>query len=157
MNGEEEAPPERIAEYMSGDSYYVVSPMIHGYRADREIVEGKITRDVTIRVTYSKVSYRLEIRYVKLDGSRAAASYSKKLEYGTEFSVPSPAVKGFVPALEQVGGTMGTGELLYTVLYLPENTDESGDSGSGRILSIDEYATPTGFGLSYQQLGVCLE
>jgi hypothetical protein len=52
---------------------------------------------------------------------------------------------------------MGTGELLYTVLYLPENTDESGDSGSGRILSIDEYATPTGFGLSYQQLGVCLE
>ena len=157
VNGEEEAPPERIAEYMSGDSYYVVSPMIHGYRADREIVEGKITRDVTIRVTYSKVSYRLEIRYVKLDGSRAAASYSKKLEYGTEFSVPSPAVKGFVPALEQVGGTMGTGELLYTVLYLPENTDESGDSGSGRILSIDEYATPTGFGLSYQQLGVCLE
>ena len=106
-----------------------------------------------------KTIYRLTIYYVYLDGSTAAPTYNATLEAGTEYSVPSPEIKGYTPTIYVVSGVMPARDVQYTVVYLcPEKEEPAFPySEMPEVLSFGDYETPTGLGFSICNVGVCFE
>lgn len=78
----------------------------------------KITFDVDIAPPVQ--SHNLTINYIHTNGQEAASAYSAELEEGENYSIPSPAVEGYAPDRLTVDGTMGTEDVLETVIYNPD-------------------------------------
>lgn len=71
--------------------------------------------------SYEKASYPLTINYVKKVGetSESISTYKADVVYGDNYSVVSPAVKGYLPDQTVVSGTMGAEAVTITVTYTP--------------------------------------
>ena len=142
---------------MTGDEYYVVSPMIPGYEADMEVLEGIISKDMIVRVKYKRTRQKLEIRYVTLDGMPAAETYTQELLSGVSYKVNSPEIPGYTTARPSVTGVMGGTDVTHIVVYIPEEYTDEDVTGSGSVFSIDDYETPLGLGQAFMQMGICVE
>lgn len=59
----------------------------------------------------------LTIQYQYEDGREAAPLYRGAYEQGADFSVPSPAISGYIPSIATISGVMGDADLAYTVIY----------------------------------------
>lgn len=59
----------------------------------------------------------LTIQYQYEDGREAAPLYRGAYEQGADFSVPSPAISGYIPSIATISGVMGNTDLAYTVTY----------------------------------------
>lgn len=59
----------------------------------------------------------LTIQYQYEDGKEAAPLYRGAYEQGADFSVPSPAISGYIPSIATISGVMGNTDLAYTVTY----------------------------------------
>lgn len=115
------AAPSDSRTFDYGEKYAITSPAITGYKADKTIVEGTMdTSDVDTTVYYTVCSYGLIIHYQYANGSKAADDHSGKVDYGSNFSVTSPDVAGYVPDTAIVTGTMDStsGKEVY-VTYNP--------------------------------------
>ena len=66
-------------------------------------------------------SHTLTINYVDGNGDPIATAYTDEIEYGTDYSVDSPAVTGHTPNEATVTGTMGTENVTVTVTYSPNS------------------------------------
>lgn len=108
----------------------------------------KITFDVDI--TPPTPFHNLTINYIHTNGQEAAPAYSAELEEGESYSIPSPAVSGYAPDRPTVAGTMGTEDILETVIYNPDSPEveppEPGTAGTVTVRYLYEdgsTAAPT--------------
>ncbi len=71
--------------------------------------------------SYEKASYLLTINYVYENGNpiEGISSYNGAVVYGEEYAVVSPSVKGYLPDLTVVSGTMGVNAITIDVTYRP--------------------------------------
>ena len=114
-------------------------------------MEGTIEKDTEITVTYRR-QYRLRIRYVFLTGETAAETYVTTLHAGDEYDRENPVIEGYTTARERIKGTMEAMDTEITVIYIPLEIAELGDTAS-----IDDYEVPLGLDNLHAQMGVCVE
>ena len=75
--GGEQAFKTFTRDYYYGERYNVVSPAMDGYRADHEVVSGRIEGDLEVDVVYTAILWRLNIRYRRVgDGKTLAPMYT---------------------------------------------------------------------------------
>jgi LPXTG-motif cell wall-anchored protein len=99
--------------------YEVESPVLEGYTANRPVVSGVMPAgNKTETVVYTANEYKLTINYKFMDGTTAAASFSTTLKYGTEYSQPSPDIKGYKPTRQVVSGEMPAHDVEVDVIYM---------------------------------------
>ena len=125
--------------YAKGEAYRVTSPAMTGYRPDRASVEGTISENTTVDVTYAVRSYTLTVRYLYEDGATAAPSHTETLNYGDSYRVVTPGREGYEASRSVVSGTMRARDTEITVIYT-----------SDEFVEIDDYGTALGLG------GICL-
>ena len=118
------APAAYTAELGKGEEYMVISPTVEGYTPDKDKVDGAITEDTDVTVTYTKATpvakHTLSIEYVGPEGDTeftAPEDYLAKLDEGEEFMVTSPVVEGYTPDKASVSGAMATADIEETVTY----------------------------------------
>ena len=145
-----EAFPTVHLVYTVGGEYYVVSPQMPGYRVEIEIVRGTIWEDMEVIVHYYPIEYTLTIRYLFLDGGKAADTYFALLKVGDSYDVESPAIEGYRALRLKVSGTNPGRDEHYVVIYVPD--DEYGDA-----IDLEGYKTPTFLERTYLQMGICFE
>ncbi|MFV0352440.1 MAG: InlB B-repeat-containing protein [Oscillospiraceae bacterium] len=129
---------------MQGESYKLPSPQISGYVADTTVVQGTVQNaDVAVTVYYQKAQVAaanapapqaeeekqpqlLTVNYFYLEdgtnplgGSVAAESFYGQFLQDETYSVPSPAVAGYLPSQAAVSGTMGGTNVVVDVWYSP--------------------------------------
>lgn len=106
-----------------------------------------------------KTIFRLTIYYVYTDGSKAAPTYDRMLQAGTEYSVPSPEIKGYTPSIRVVSGVMPARDTEYTVVYFSaEDKDTAFPYEEMPVLyDLVDYEAPTGLGFSISNVGICFE
>ncbi len=89
---------------------------------------NNITGDTVVTATYTVNSYRLTIYYRYANGSTAATTYTALYNYGSNYSVASPAVSGYTPDIAVVSGVMGAGSITVTVTYTKDSSLLLGDA-----------------------------
>ncbi len=99
--------------------------------------------------------FRLNIRYIYVDGSVAADPYDAILAAGTPYSVPSPTITGYTASQVLISGTMPDRDLQFTVIYVSENgTYDVFDMAEIQSLySFGDYETPLGVGFLVSNIG----
>ena len=99
--------------------------------------------------------FRLNIRYIYVDGTMAADPYDAILASGTPYSVPSPVISGYTASQTLISGTMPDRDLQFTVIYVSEDaTDGVFDMADIQSLySLDDYETPLGLGFIVSNVG----
>lgn len=107
-----------IEEIDNGEPFDILSPVIPKYEADTINISGVMgSSDLVYTVVYKINYYILKIQYQYEDGSEAAPDYIKQMTKGEGYSVLSPVVAGFRPDRNTVLGTMGTSDIVETVVY----------------------------------------
>ena len=103
--------------------------------------------------------FNLTIRYIFVNGSTAAKTYSEALQEGTTFSVPSPVISGYTATAGTVSGTMPARNMQYTVVYLSEEEEYPAFAISRmlQLFTIEDFETPLGLGSSIVNVGICFE
>ena len=100
--------------YMSG--YSVVSPTIKGHTADLLLIEGNITENLEITVTYSPVNCKITVEYVYSDG-RVIDSVSSEISFGEAYEIVSPTIQGYSPDKAVISGVAESENLSFKVVY----------------------------------------
>ena len=88
--------------------------------------------------------FKLTIKYRYSDGRQAAATVTRDVKAGEQYSVMSPAIKGYICTNPLVRGTMPTRDVTVTVFYLPEN-------------EVIDDVTPLGLDNLCLNMGECIE
>ena len=81
-----------------GSVYKRTSPVISGFQANQEIVQGTMpNKDLTITVEYNptETSYTVQHKFQQLDGSYVTENETKQGMYGSETEAQARTVKGF--------------------------------------------------------------
>ena len=138
------------ATYKAGDSYYVATPKLTGYKADLATVSGIINTDMTLKVIYTPIEYTLTIRFRFTTGGEAAPTRTMKLYYGDMIIDSSPEIEGYECQMPMIMADMPAHDMEITVYYAPIETQE-------RPVIITEYGTPLGLDSVSLNLGECIE
>lgn len=100
------------------ENYSIKSPIVTGYTARTLSVSGTMDdEDVDKVVVYTKNTYKLTVKYVYEDGSEAAKTVSKDVDYQDTYSITSPSIKGYSADKKVVSGTMGSDNVEVVVRY----------------------------------------
>lgn len=86
------------ADVREGGSYKRTSPIIVGYQAEPEVIQGIMPEnDLSVTVTYhpTETSYTVQHRFEQLDGSYVTENEVKRGMYGTESEAEAKTVKGY--------------------------------------------------------------
>lgn len=137
-----------------GEDYKEASPVLDGCTADRESISGTMgAEDISATVTYTKKNFSVTVNYVKKDGTVVSAPVSEQAEYGSTYSISSPAVEGMTADQAVVSGTVGSEDTVVNVTYSEDQytltihyEDEEGnalDSYAGSYIYGQEYAIPS--------------
>ena len=147
--GGEQAFKTFTRDYYYGERYNVVSPAMDGYRADHEVVSGRIEGDLEVDVVYTAILWRLNIRYRRVgDGKTLAPMYTTgNVIIGDAYEVESPVIPGYTADRPVVKGEMHGRNMSFTVWYTPEQTE---------VVIVDEK-TPFGLGNVVMNAGDCFE
>ena len=147
--GGEQAFKTFTRDYYYGERYNVVSPAMDGYRADHEVVSGRIEGDLEVDVVYTAILWRLNIRYRRVgDGKTLAPMYTNgSVIIGDAYEVESPVIPGYTADRLVVKGEMHGRNMSFTVWYTPEQTE---------VVIVDEK-TPFGLGNVVMNAGDCFE
>lgn len=147
--GGEQAFKTFTRDYYYGERYNVVSPAMDGYRADHEVVSGRIEGDLEVDVVYTAILWRLNIRYRRVgDGKTLAPMYTNgNVIIGDAYEVESPVIPGYTADRPVVKGEMHGRNMSFTVWYTPEQTE---------VVIVDEK-TPFGLGNVVMNAGDCFE
>lgn len=147
--GGEQAFKTFTRDYYYGERYNVVSPAMDGYRADHEVVSGRIEGDLEVDVVYTAILWRLNIRYRRVgDGKTLAPMYTNgSVIIGDAYEVESPVIPGYTADRPVVKGEMHGRNMSFTVWYTPEQTE---------VVIVDEK-TPFGLGNVVMNAGDCFE
>ena len=97
-------------------SYSVVSPVINGYTADILSVEGNLTENLEITVTYTPVNCKITVEYLYFDG-RVIDSVSSEAPFGTTYEIVSPVIGGYAPDKAVVSGVADNESISVKVIY----------------------------------------
>ena len=103
--------------YPYNTEYSILSEEVEGYIPSIAVINGIATRDETFDVTYTSAAGKLTIIYIYSDNSEASPTYSESLDVGETYSVDSPAIDGYSPAVDTVSGEMTAEGVTVTVVY----------------------------------------
>lgn len=124
--------------------------------APQPVIEVRIvdpTPEIKKIIDEVKTTYKLTIRYITFDGRTVAPTYTKVLDVGTEYDVPSPEVKGYTTPTKVVQGTMPARDVEFVVIYYPDDTQVP----VKRLVTLEEYETPLGLEFTIMNAGVAFE
>ncbi len=127
--------------------------------APQPVIEVKVvdpTPEIIKIIEEVKTTYTLTIRYITFDGQTVAPTYSKVLNVGVQYDVPSPEVEGYTTPTKVVQGTMPNRDVEYVVIYYP-NPEGDTENPVARIVTMDEYETPLGLEYTIMNAGVAFE
>lgn len=96
-----------VAETVTGDVTYVAQ-----WRANSTGGGGS-----------GSTSYTLTINYEYADGSRAAATVTRRMTSGTSYNVTSPVIEGYTASQTAVSGTMPASNVTVTVVYTADTVE----------------------------------
>ncbi len=120
-----------IDNLVTGDSYSADSLPMANYTCDKSVVSGTIEgKDEEITVTYSPVKLTLTIHYSFADGSKAADDYVGEVEYGSGYSVDSPAIEGYTADKTKVSADNMKKKAEITVTYTANPVETTGQEGT---------------------------
>ena len=111
-----------VAQYLPGESYYIVSPVIPGYQANIRIVSGSVTQNATYEVTYTQKQQNLLVTYQYLDGSQAAAEVTQQVKAGDHYAISVPEIEGYTAILQTTEGIMPGYDMKVSVVYVANDT-----------------------------------
>ena len=98
--------------------YTFVAWTINGIEVNEDTAVSEHMAGRTLVAKWKGDEYDLIIHYVYEDGTKAFDSQNKKVEYGTDYSVNSPDLRGHTPDITVVSGTMVAQNVVYTVTYV---------------------------------------
>ena len=116
-----------------GSVYKRTSPVIAGYQASQEVVQGTMPKkDLTITVEYNptEASYTVQHKFQQLDGSYVTENETKQGMYGSETEAQARTVKGFEAGVVD-NTTIGRNTVIvieYTRLNYTVRFDSAGGS-----------------------------
>ena len=146
--GGETVAPQVVQVHYAGDDFSIESPVIPGYTASIEVVEGTMgSGDVVYNVIYTPTVYQLTIKYVDADGNPVQPPYQDGLKAGESYSSNSPSVDGMICTRPVVDGIMPDYDLEIVVIYLDAE----------QYVVVDEPAAPKGIGTVTLNAGDCFE
>ncbi len=110
--------------------FYQVSPLeINGYEPDEDLLSGICQGSDRISVVYRIGTYHLTIRYLFPDGSEAFPAYQGDFQFGQSYSIPTPALAGFMADRTLIDGIMDGKDaqfvILFTQVYAEEEENDS--------------------------------
>ena len=94
--------------------------------------------------------YNLTIYYIYWDGGTAAPTHFEIKDEGSTYSIASPGISGYKVSTAVVSGTMPGRNVVYTVIYIPEDMIDE-------FFTLEDYDTPLGLGFSVMNQGICIE
>lgn len=108
-------------EVLHGERYLITLPNYDGYEPTTKYVSGVANEDTGYVVTYTTAIPRHTVTVIFTgpdDGTFVApATATQTLMEGVEYAIACPPVQGYTPTMESVEGTMGSSDVVYTVLY----------------------------------------
>jgi len=128
--------PDGGDENVGDDVEIADPPEVTGYTCEwvlGNIVVGQDGRftvpeeDVVFTLDCSKNNYTLTIYYVYEDGSTAAPTYTRSVEYGNRYFRGSPRIRWYTADALYVRGVMGDGNVEITVRYIRNKSNISYD------------------------------
>jgi hypothetical protein len=81
-----------------------------------------ITTDEAVFSSGSAGTYNATVHYVYEDGSKASDDVVRPTSEGQMYSIITPEIAGYVPSESIITGTMGKGDLEFTVKYIKSYT-----------------------------------
>ena len=81
---------------------------------------SSLTRDHTLVAKWENQKFNVVIEYVYENGSTAADTVEREVEYGAAYSVISPTITGYTPDIAEVSGTMAGSHIKYIVTYISD-------------------------------------
>ena len=128
--------------FAAGERYTINLPQLEGFLTEEPVLSGTMSsEDTVVTVLYVGETYLLTIEYCFEDGTQAHSPVEQETATGSKYSVPSPAIEGYVPNPETVEGTMPAEDTTVTVVYKPAMF--TGDNADGTDVSNPEDETPS--------------
>ena len=115
-NGEKAAESFTASALVFGHEYSVVSPGITGYTPSIAEVSGSISEDTEITVVYTIIKCTVRVEYLYPDGS-VAQTKEITVNWGEDYLIESPMIKGHTPETESVGGAAENTLVEHSVSY----------------------------------------
>ena len=122
--GGELAAPKHVTRVEYNTEYNIPSPCIEGYTPAPDVkgVMGAGSR--IVNVVYTIDQHKITIEYIGPNGNALATDYTSIQDYGTSYSVTSPAIAGYELDIDKngsdlsvVSGTVGTENIFVKVYY----------------------------------------
>ena len=115
-----EAPQSYVAYIDYNQTFSITVEDLAGYTADATVVKGKMSDgDQKFVVTYVPNEYTLTINHTFIDGKASLSNIVKTYKHGESYAIPVTAVKGYVPNVAEVNGTINAQNAIITVTYTP--------------------------------------
>ena len=119
--------PEDKNEYEEKDEVTVKDALsMEGYTfsgwnsKDVSPKDGKFAmpaKDVTLTGSWKVNQHVLTVLYEYADGKKAVEQHTENVDYGAEYAVASPEIKGYTASQKTVKGTMGDKDVTVKVIY----------------------------------------
>ena len=129
---------ESYGENMQGLAIYEVdAPAILGYRPTAVIggetvlaehIEGVITGDTVIEVTYTYTEYTFTVNFVDGNGATVKASEYYTYKYGESFDYTVGTIEGYTTETTVISCDKMTGDITENVVFIKEETEEPDSS-----------------------------
>ena len=113
-------------------NYTWEEPAIRGYTLRSVVTAGRVTTFTNVKDDDgTDTDHLLTIRYRYADGTFAADTYTRVVRAGDAYDVPSPVIPGYRAVPLSVTGVMPARDMVFTVIYVPEDQvpDDPGASG----------------------------
>ncbi len=113
-------------------NYTWEEPAIRGYTLRSVVTAGRVTTFTNVKDDDgTDTDHLLTIRYRYADGTLAADTYTRVVRAGDAYDVPSPVIPGYRAVPLRVTGVMPARDMVFTVIYVPEDQvpDDPGASG----------------------------
>lgn len=93
------------------DNYTCLSEAVAGLTYE-SVTDGQI-----IMVLYAPISYTVTVHYLYANGQTAYGDSVTRCKTGDTFRIPSPGIANYTASRSAVSGTMGSQNLVFTVIY----------------------------------------
>lgn len=114
--------PDLVYTPSNGQTFTYELPHVPGFIFNPTSISGtKGTEALFYTVTFSREIHYVVINYVYSDGTEAAPTVKRKVQYNSGYSFKSPPIDGFFPDTPYVTGTMGLEDIEVTVVYHRES------------------------------------
>ena len=128
-----------LGHYNAGDVVDFIYPVVEGYTHGSQGMPGTylVTGSAEIYIKYRPDVHNVTVYYQFTNGEEAAPTYNEEVLYNRPYYVESPVIEHYTADILVVEGTMGTEDVVVTVVYTGEPCEVT-------IHFVDENGEPIG-------------